>query len=173
MIVQDLASLYVPAEMKTRSFTDLQLSLNEDLGDPEVLMQAPNIKEHNSWWIHSWISFILSRTGVPCYCICALFTIWFDWLNWFNSSRLTLSLTFTPAAEVALRRVTYEEMLEDWFSLSEEPATPGGKPAHIKAMFSTRQCSQKNLWVELMQWAATALKKIRLYWLCHPHTSAR
>lgn len=47
-------------------------------------------------------------------------------------SLLTLSLTFMPTADAALRRVTYEEMLEDWFSLSAELATPEGKPTSIK-----------------------------------------
>lgn len=35
-------------------------------------------------------------------------------------------------AETALRRVTYEEMLEDWFIQKEEEAAPEGKPVDIK-----------------------------------------
>lgn len=48
-----------------------------------------------------------------------------------------VNLTFMTPAEVALRRVTYEEMLEDWFSLNDEPAAPGQKQTDIKMPFLT------------------------------------
>lgn len=40
-----------------------------------------------------------------------------------------------PTAEAALRRVTYEEMLEDWLSLSEDPAAPERNPTNINALY--------------------------------------
>lgn len=35
-----------------------------------------------------------------------------------------VSRTVTPEAEAALRRVTYEEMLDDWFRLNEKLEAP-------------------------------------------------
>lgn len=45
------------------------------------------------------------------------------------------SLTVTPEAEAALRRVTYEEMLDDWLRLNEKLAAPVGMPTDIKTPF--------------------------------------
>lgn len=64
-------------------------------------------------------------------------------LEWHVHSVVTP--TFMPTADVALRRVTYEEMFEDWFNLSEDPPVPEGKTTDITSLFSSSQYS-KALW---------------------------
>lgn len=98
-----------------------------------------NIKEFNPPLTQSWFSMYSSK-----HCVCALLLCCISTALLFNSL-FTVSLTFTLADEVGLRSVTYEAMLEDWFSLSEEPAAPVGKPTNIKTFSNWQYSIYKHL----------------------------
>lgn len=85
-------------------------------------MKLKRDKVLTSWYDGSYFSFFLKKYKKNIAIPCAFYV-----LENINILIIYLNLTVTPAAEVDLRMVTYEEMLEDWFSLSEEPATPEGK----------------------------------------------
>ena len=93
------------------------------------LFMTLNIKEFNPPLTQSWISMYSSKHCTSAQLRCCVSTALL-----FNSL-FTVSLTFIPADEVDLRRVTYEAMLEDWFCLSEEPEAPVVKADKHKNIF--------------------------------------